>query len=299
MLSLVDNKLVAIMQKIIVPVDFSNTAAAALRFAVFLADQLQWELEVVYVYDGMLNTQRPLYLRPGKTIQQSVDEELNDFTRTNVEPMLLTRDGNKDTLPLVKTRTIVGVPREEVLKLSHLPETGLMVMGAVGSDAGPRSSAVFGSVAKTVALRGSCPVALVPTAYGVPIVKRMALAFDETERSKIMTRFAETLIYALQPEVRFVHVREGGDQTDALTEAHFLDLVFEPGAPGYAFTIDSLPMGEVVASLLEYVEAEEIDLLLVAAHRQGFWEHLFRPSKVEPLLRKADFPLLIVPTSKR
>jgi nucleotide-binding universal stress UspA family protein len=54
-----------------------------------------------------------------------------------------------------------------------------------------------------------------------------------------------------------------------------------------------------VASLLEYVAEEEIDLLLVAAHRQGFWEHLFRPSKVEPLLRKAKFPLLIVPISER
>lgn len=287
------------MQKIIVPVDFSKTAAAALRLAVFLADRLQWELDVVHVYDGMLNTQRPLHLRPGKTIQQSVDEELTEFTRTNVEPILLARSSADDTLPLVKSRTIIGSPRDEVLKLSHRPEVGMMVMGAIGSDAGPRSAAVFGSVAKTVSLRGNCPVVLVPTEYGVPDIRRIAIAFDETKRSETLARFAETLIYALKPEVRFVHVREGGAGKDALTEAHFLDLVFQPGATGYAFTVDSLPAGEVVSSLMEYVAAEEIDLLMVAAHRQGFWEHLFRPSKVEPLLRKAKFPLLIVPAEER
>jgi nucleotide-binding universal stress UspA family protein len=287
------------MQKIIVPVDFSKTAAAALRFAVFLADRLEWELEVIHVYDGMLNTQRPLHLQPDKTIQQAVDEELAEYTRTNVEPMLLARIGAEDTLPLIKSRTIVGVPREEVLKLSRRPETGLMVMGSIGSDAGPRSATVFGSVSKTAALKGDCPVALVPAEYGVPDVRRLALAFDETKRSEILAHFAETLIYALKPEVRFVHVREGGPGTDALTEAHFLDLVFQPGSPGYAFTVDSLPAGEVVSSLVEYVSAEEIDLLMVAAHRQGFWEQLFRPSKVEPLLRKAKFPLLIVPAGER
>ncbi len=286
------------MQKIIVPVDFSDTAAAALRFGTYLAETMNMDLTVIHVFDTMLSTSQTISSRAREMEQARLGEQLKQFAQRNVEPVLATFQGRLDTLPVVRTVALEGVAAQTILWQSAQDEVGLIVVGGVGAGAGLHPPGIFGGVARTVALKGACPVILIPKEYGYPRVERLSIAFASVEDIRKISAFTRRIIQALHPEVHFVHVRDADDHTEALREEEFLELACGPGFPSYTYRFDALPRGKVVEQLLDYVHREHINLLVLGGERRTFLERLFTSGHLRPLIKRSGVPLLVVPFNR-
>ncbi|CAH1000710.1 hypothetical protein LEM8419_01844 [Neolewinella maritima] len=281
------------MRKLLVPIDFSVTSAAALRYAVQLADAIEYQLEVIHVYDGFSETDPPVIEGRGSvTAQLSVQRQLDEFVRSHV-PGSAGVEGHASQI--VGVHAIIGAPPQTIVRLSKDTAVGLIVMGGVGASAPPARQFTYGSVARAVALRGEAPVLLIPKGYGVPEIRRMALAFGELAPLKLIAREVEFLRLALGLSVRFVHVRDD----DALRESHLNDVLErdrkDTGFPDYPAPLDLLRPGELVDALSEYVASQQVDLLVLGRRQRSFFERLFVGSEVSPLLTTIPVPLLIVP----
>ena len=134
------------LKRILVPTDFSNTSAAALRYAIVLARRFAARLYFLHVPDhrgALAETEYPIGLL--ETMENVAHDRLRQ---------LLSDEETKELLPDCAIR--IGHPAEEIVQYAREHAIDLIVMGTHGREGVMR--AVLGSVAETVVRRAPCPV---------------------------------------------------------------------------------------------------------------------------------------------
>jgi nucleotide-binding universal stress UspA family protein len=134
------------LRRILVPTDFSETSAAALRYAVALARRFGARVDLLNVSDYPVIADEADYpIRIFETMQNTAHDHLR---------RLLTEQEVKELRPDYAMR--IGDPAEEIVRYAHEHGVDLIVMGTHGREGVMR--AVLGSVAETVVRRAPCPV---------------------------------------------------------------------------------------------------------------------------------------------
>lgn len=285
------------MQKIIVPVDFSETSSSALRFATYLAEVLDLDLVVVHVFDPNFTLTQAISTGAVRAKKEQLKTQLEGFVQQHTYPVLATFQGSLPTLPAITMEVIEGFASTVIRELSGRMDISFMVMGGVGSGKVNSPPDIFGRVARGVALNGECPVILIPSGYGFPTVDHLALAFKEVEDIKLMQGVIHRLLKTLHPKVSFVHVENPEDESSLATDDSFLEMALGPDYPDYTFSYSSLPVGPVVKNLNDYVTREKVGMLVLGGRRRSFWEGLFAGSHLRPLVNRCEVPILVIPIS--
>jgi nucleotide-binding universal stress UspA family protein len=157
-----------VLRKILVPTDFSETAAAALHYAVQLARHFAAELHLVHVIHDPL----PLSGRPGlvpNLVSGSGYEEaaIRERLRNLLTP-------HERTGLRTEVHAVGGVlPGLAIRIFAAGNECDLIVMGTHGR--GPISHALMGSVVEQVVRAASCPVLTVRHPANRPPVNDLLL----------------------------------------------------------------------------------------------------------------------------
>ncbi|NJB87199.1 nucleotide-binding universal stress UspA family protein [Lewinella marina] len=285
------------MPKIIVPIDFSITSADALRFGCYLSDQTGYELEAVHVYDGYDGENPQYVIKKGSArIQARVHEMLEKFVRVHAprrSPAGMPPE--EDEVRPIRTREVIGSAIQQLVLQSQRDDVALIVMGGVGTGQSSTVTPVFGSVARAVALRASCPVLLIPQLAGVPDIYRAAVAFDGVET---LTEISERIAFlreALMPQMAFTHVMFRDPVQEEVMELDLMEAMFLDAFPGYEADFRFLPPGDVNDRILEYAEEEDVDLLIVGRYPRNFFTQMLAGSGVAGLISSSGVPVLVVP----
>jgi nucleotide-binding universal stress UspA family protein len=283
------------MKTIIVPVDFSDTSASALRFGAFLAEVMDLDLSVAHVFDANFSFAQAISTGAMLAEKERLAKQLSDFVERHVYPVLSTFQGNLTTLPAINTTVYEGFPSGIIRTLSEREDTAMMVMGGIGAGQRSTPPGLFGGVARSLALGGSCPVILIPPGYGYPEVNSLSIAFGDTEDIRQMGGMLRRLIKVLRPEVSFVHVESTDSAKELMNDESFLEMALGVDFPSYTFSYHSLPPGPVVKRLLKFVNQEKVGMLVLGGKRRHFWQALFAGSSLKPLINRCEVPLLIIP----
>ncbi|SER03723.1 universal stress protein [Neolewinella agarilytica] len=284
-----------LMKNVVIPVDFSETAAEATRFGTHLAQLLNYNLSIVHIADLILSGSHSLTTPEQKRDEEKLVDQLARFTHENVDPVFLTNRGRTAFVPKVSYSVHSGMAANEILSISKEADTALIVMGGVGAGAGIHPPGLYGSVATPVALRGNCPVILIPKDYGSVTVEKLAIAFDDADEIIRIGQFARTIIQTLKPEVRYVHVSKTDWRAELENEDDFNDLTWGKGLPSYTYRSDLLPAGNVAKQLSQYVADKQIDLLVLGGKHQGFWRRLFDKNNLKPIIQSVKVPMMVIP----
>lgn len=284
------------MQKIIVPTDFSETSAAAVRYASYLADATGFDLKVLHIHDGYGSSDRLVEKKGNLSARMEAQRKVDEFVRFNVPPTTFIGSRDKaDTLPLVQCTEKVGSPVAEIVAASKGPDAGLIVMGGIGSGSVSTITPLFGSVARSVAMQAACPVFLIPSGYGTPEIQVISIAFEKVAPLKETSDGMAFLRKALQPRMRFVHVQAENSAAENEIETSLLNTVLDTEFPGYPVELDLIPPGNVSGALTDYTLEENVDLLVLGRRKRGFFQRLFFSSETEPMLLGSAVPVLVVP----
>lgn len=144
------------IKSILVPVDFSRCALAALKYAMFIAQKFQAEVMVIHVINkGHLDTvMRISPLSREETKKQIWLKTKEDLKRFLEENNLLNK---------VKYLVCEGVPFQEIAKKAKELAVDLIVMGGYGRMGQEDLERIFfGSTAEKVVRLLPCPVLCVP-----------------------------------------------------------------------------------------------------------------------------------------
>ncbi len=140
------------MKQIIVPVDGSEAAGHAARFAYKLAQDTGARLTLLHVY----NAPAAVMLGFGALTQEQVLASQQLVSRGSFDHARSTMEGETNW---VETDTVIGHPGTEIAAYAKQKKADLIIMGSRGMSA--VAELLMGSVSEYVVRHASCPVTIV------------------------------------------------------------------------------------------------------------------------------------------
>lgn len=282
--------------RIMVPLDGSETAERALPYAAMLARAWGSEVVLVTVVSPVeFVTPTPdtsAYLTPGVVEETLAAARASSLAYLEHIRRRLGEEG-------ITARSVVreGVPVEELVEAEAVERPGLVVMATHGRTGLARL--VLGSVAERVVETGTAPVLLVPTRVTPRPFRQVLVALDGSPESERAVAPAVTLANAFGGEVILAQVVPEDAPDPGAAEAtarRYLDAIAEQALAGGVSVSVSVLVGPIADALVAEVESRDVDLIaLTLSGEPGRWR---LGSLARALLGRAVAPLLLVRASR-
>jgi nucleotide-binding universal stress UspA family protein len=213
-----------------------------------------------------------------------------------------------DTLSLVQHQEDGQAPAEAILSYVEEHEVDLVVMGTHGRRGLQRL--LIGSVAEEVLRRAPCPVLTVRYDEGVPSawnVRNILAPVDFSEASTSAVRHAKELALTYGAQISLLHVVE----EVMYPSAYGMEMADVPGPDvierveeglaelardeiGYEHVLVESKIGYAPSTILDYIEENDVDLIVIATHGRSGIERLLLGSVTERVVRRASLPVFVI-----
>ncbi len=287
------------MQHILIPVDFSEYSDRAVRYGIFLAEQL---IAKVTLFHAITLFQEDI----GEEVHLEEYEKLLKL-REEVTRKKLKRHNDKAAARGVEIHSEIrrGISAADAI-LEYLEEHqfDLIVIGTHGR--GGIKKWIYGSVAEKVVRMSPIPVITVHHLPDQLALKKILVPIDFSEHSREAIEYARFFATHFQAEVEFLHVLEREfhpayytAEVDSLFE---LDPELKDRAlqrlrefvgteDGFSFTIVE---GRAYQEIVQRIKDTGVDLTIMATRGLSGVEHLLIGSTTERVVRLAERPVLTV-----
>jgi len=269
------------INKILVPIDFSRGSAAALRYAEAFAVAVDAELvKVIHVFSPQTAAANSVYVPPMEELMNERDERLHQFLKQHPAPPSIRRT----------CELLLGFAAEKIIDEGE--NFDLIIMGTAGET--DLLEEVFGSVSSAVAQKSNAPVLLVPTRATFKDYEHILYASNDLSLSRNAVVKFKAFNQLFEARVHVVHINdEAGETAPGEREALFAPLFSNPD-PEFAFELHEVPAASVQEGLTSYLEAHSIDLAVMVTKRRGFWARLFQHSNTRQMVLHPETAILVL-----
>lgn len=286
-------------QQILVPLDGSTHAGAALPWAMSIAVKNGATVHLVLVHEP------EEYRDYAGAHFEDYDEQSKAQEASYLEGVR--EQFSRDFAGQLKVHHLEGVVQETLSTEAVRLGIDLVVMNVHGW--GYTSRALLGSVSDYLVRHLNIPLLLLhahsngdalPRAVSF---KRVLIPLDGSELASSILPVAESVAGAWQPEFRLVrvlappsHLSSGPGTIDEpkLEARRYLETVAGPLRDrGLKATTEVLGHRKVVAAILQEAAARECDLIAMSTHGRGGLSRLVLGSVADKVVRSADIPVLV------
>ncbi len=276
------------VRRILVPVDFSETAENAFQFAQSVAEIFQAKIEVLYVRQPDFDPNYPhgmLLELPGMELPYY--QQLDQFIRQH--PLHLHETKTETLHTGVKTVVKTGFAAEVILEYAVSGQFDLIVIGKTG-ESGWREK-LFGSIAAQVSREAHCPVLMVPhhgqfTGWG----KILYASHHIREDQKVLPWLYET-VKEQNGQLYIAHVKgTRANHAHPLTLDTAAALLGETGHLSFV----SLENESVVSALNDYAVNKGIQMIALVTKHRTFWQEWSHKSITRAMSLHLNLPVLVL-----
>lgn len=278
------------------PTDLSQGAEWALPHAAALADWHDATLHVLHVREDASSDQGDFPLSRG-ALANAIDE-----AGSPSQPFDL------DALDLRQEQADHAAPGEAITAYVEEQGVDLVVMGTHGRRGLQRL--LIGSVTEEVLRTAPCPVLTVrggedqPSAWNV---RNVLAPVDFSEASLQAVKHTKELALTYGAQITLLHAVE----EVMYPSAYGLEMADAPGPEvidrvesslaelardeiGYEHVVVDSTVGYAPSTILDYAEANDVDLIVIATHGRSGLERLLLGSVTERVVRRASVPVFVV-----
>ena len=276
------------IQKILCPVDFSETSEGALRYAAALASC--WNANIVALHAYLFEP--PPYFTEAQIEQLAT--EWSDMPALAEKGL---REFVKKTLgkepPHVETVAVEGSVTDVVSTAASTFHADLIVMGTHGRRGFRRF--LLGSVAENVLHSSEIPVLMVrpetAASNNGPVFKNILCPVNDTSVARKALGFAARIASCYEADLVLLHVKE------PFPEHAISDLCsWVPASERSHCQVQELTReGKAAEEVLKVASEMNSDMLVVGAWHRPLFDHTTIGSTTAPIVRHANCPVLIVP----
>lgn len=283
------------MNKLLVPVDFSEHSLNASRYALELAVNAGAKLNLFnVVFDPVIESEEdPGEFNNDKVLPPEVIKKFERRTHHDLRELVveLWEAGDQQKEVEISTSVKRGVPEREILDTANALMPDLLVMGTKGKDL---SENYLGSITANIVKFSPAPVLTVPFGANFHSVRNVLFGtgFDPGDSRHI--RFLMKFLEKFQSRIHCLHVHPGTGKTNREEEQmRSLEKDFEQELKEGRIRFEIRKDENVVSGLEEYIKENNIDWLVSNYRERSFISRLFHPSKIKKMLFHSSLPLLI------
>lgn len=275
------------IKNILVPTDFSTTAANAFQFALDVAKQQDSDVTILHIYHPFFDPENPLAGKGDKATEVSAQKQLEAFIGENMSPANHL-DKAFDHKKLQK-EVRFGFASDEIT--SYSGSFDLIIMGTTGD--GDWVEQIFGSVSSHVGQHAQCPVLLVPPGSKYKGFKTVVYASDHKPEDKILVQRVVDEMQLSSNAVHFVHVKEKIDEDFVIRNGKH-ELIPRSQDPTIDLTLAEITADNILNGLNEYARIHKADLIIMSTTQRNFVENIFHRSLTKQMVLQAKTPILIL-----
>lgn len=288
-------------ERIHCPVAESHESDEGLRYAILIARSYSARLSVLTCNDG------------SSTGDETVEAMRTGIKRA-IEHSLVSFPGSADAVGLDWDLTVVksSRPEEAINREAASQNADLIVMGSRRRPAA--TVVVLGSTTEAVCRTAPCSVlvtrltpgrdaSITKTNFGL---KKLLVATDFSSHSELALQYGLSLAQEFQSELHLVHVITGARSTEAEmswtsqdTEGpyHAAAKRLHESVPAevhlWSNVTHAVREGKAYREIVSYAVEQDVDLICIGAHGQGFTFGTLFGTNTDRVLRQAPCPVLV------
>jgi nucleotide-binding universal stress UspA family protein len=287
------------IQRILVPVDYSECSRFACRFAIKIACRLGAEIKLFHTYyspafdlielAGAVQTQSQLREEVTTNLEESEKETIDSFIKDLRDYV------NECGMPAVKFGYEIapGVPEDEIVRFSESYLPDIVIMGTKGKGTGMGS--IMGSVTASVINRIAFPLLAIPEKYtfiGEKNVKNLLYVTDFDESDFLTLKGLMNLTDQLNLDIHCVHIGSDPKSWDTVRMEGLMEY-FRKSYGKSQVTYSFINQKNLLYDLDNLIREKNINILSLTAHRQNIVDKLFKPNITKKLFYHTSIPLLV------
>jgi nucleotide-binding universal stress UspA family protein len=262
------------MNKLLVPVDFSDTSLNALFYAIRLFGRSNVEITVLHTYDVSSSAFRMKSM--DSILERDSESEMNTF---------LEKVEEKEPGAVLKPKILKSNAVSAITSLGDSGKYDYVVMGTKGATG--LKEVFIGSVAGGVIAKTKAPVLVVPDGYEYQPMDEIVFAVSGLPLPDVaVVEPLRKLAKMQSSKINVLHIAKGKELEleEALKSIEDLDPTVT-----YAFGT-----GNVNQRLNEYLQNEKAGLLCLTRSKKDFFSRLFNESVTMKQTFHSPVPLLIL-----
>lgn len=279
------------MEKILCPVDFSDTSAKAMEYAVYIAQHAGAHLSLLHVLHlPIVDTSETALVASELLGEQKLDAagKLDLLVLEMEKKYGANGDGGFTCDYILKEALLTDIANE----LTAHEGYNLIVMGTTGLD-NTMEELLIGSNTEAVMEEVKCPVLSIPATAPAPSFERIVYASDYSEEDRDALKQVVNLGSFFGSRIDVLHVVKSQEDTQSEEAERFwaeLQTLF-PDVPLSFHEIASKHRDE---GLKAYFRKSGSEVLAIVRRKKGFLRELFSQSLAERLTYQAEVPLLVL-----
>ncbi|WP_291723508.1 universal stress protein [Bernardetia sp.] len=283
------------MQKILVPVDFSEPSEAALKYAIHFAQVIGAEIILLHVACAPLPSATNYHLHIG-LLKEEIEkgkEKLTYYTNQYTELNYLDGSGKLKITPILESENGI-LPSIEKAAKQH--NAFLVVMGTHGMTRA--EEILLGSVTADVIASEKTPAILaIPSNSQFTPWERIVYAGDFSEKDKtVIEILLELASYFSNAKVDYLHISNEKEHIEDIERLHYLKAAFKQ-TPVSMLDFRFRENDDLDDGIDSYLEDYETSVLVMLTQHRGFFESLWHRSKAKEISFHTDIPLLVLKTN--
>jgi len=271
------------INRILVPTDFSQVAENALDFAINLATLTKSELHVIHV--------NPVPVAdinfPQETYQLFMDE-LNKEAGDKLQQ--LTKDVLIPSGVKFVTDSMMGFITDEVMNYSKLNAIDLIVMGTTGASG--LQELLIGSNTASVVGKSHIPVFVIPPSASLRKFNHMLYASDYSEPEfpaiSRLIYFAELF----DSKITVIHAKSEFDRYFNSENNFFVKNKTQMDLS--RITLVQSESKDITIAVNDFIDTKGADMVVMAKHNRSWFDRLFHRSLSKQMTYHTRVPLLVL-----
>lgn len=287
------------IERILVPIDFSETSLKACSYAFNIAHEFMAEIQLVHVFHSPALDIIPV--TESHTIQVNVDIIIRDIESKIQKEM-------DDFIKLIKKKfdeilangvkleyeAFSGDPAMDILDIadSYLPD--IIVIGTKSRE--KLQSKDLNKFISQIIEYAKVPVLVVPDEIQINNINELtsilyATNFDETDF--IAIRKLVRIIKPFNLKIHCVHISQDIENKWEKVKLESLENCFKTSLNISDFECTIITGTDVISRLNKYVENHEIGILALTTHKRNIISRIINPSTTKLMLHNTNVPLLV------
>ncbi|MBI2271417.1 MAG: universal stress protein [Bacteroidetes bacterium] len=283
------------MRTILVPTDFSECSADAVKYAIHFAEKTGRKLLFFHSTFLLIPTRssNTAHLNAVKSDKQTKLKMLTGFIEKIYRSLNIKRDENN-------TRFLVKFGNSVVENISEVIDEQFIDLIIIGTHGATGFRKVFvGSNTANVIEESYCPVLAIPHKYKFNGIKTIAYASSDLDNLKKELKKIIPVAKKLETSLEVFHITAGAESLIEKHEKFNSEVFMKSLSRLFKFHNMSLYVinggkNILIDAIGNFVKHNKPDILTMLTHKRGFFEKIFNTSQTKEISYKLSVPLMVL-----
>lgn len=274
------------MNRILFPTDFSEAASAAFIYALRFADLFEAELVILHVYDLPIVETPPL---PESTKEIFDIVEMNQFESFRDQLPQMHEVAENNQMGHVKMRNVLlyGDLIYNINKVCKDEGIDLIIMGTKGASG--LKETFLGSTTGSVIANATVPVLGIPAEAVYRPIKNIGFTTQYRDKDSDAMVKALDIARKFRASIQCLYITNNDDPSDIEERIAEWKMYYKHEN----ISFHNISGNDIEQAIVNFVDEQQLDMVVMRAHKRGFFEGLFHKSLTKKMAYHTTVPLLI------